>query len=168
MRCRGLDVRNRSTRPLARTMGALKGIHMSELPVLADFDSSNFDEFPCCGIRNPADEGRRQKLCWIRKNLAKGLRARTLVAQGKPCGYIEYLPVRGQVRGRDCPRGSRGLRVEASHRRTQIAPRGTKCPDSVRGFRSDPEWPAAGRPSDQPHAIPEHHEEADRFVGRPL
>jgi hypothetical protein len=74
---------------------------MTELPVLVDMNSRNLDGLPCCGIMNPAHEGRQRKSCWIENNLAKGLRARTLVTGKRPCGYIEYLPGEYAWRGVD-------------------------------------------------------------------
>ncbi|MGA2183951.1 MAG: GNAT family N-acetyltransferase [Bryobacteraceae bacterium] len=61
--------------------------------MLVEVNPTNLDTLPCCGIRNPAHPGRRQKHCWLQANFKFGLRARTLLApDGKPCGYIEYLP----------------------------------------------------------------------------
>ena len=62
-------------------------------PRLIDVDAANFDTLPCCGIKSPAHPGRQQKQCWLQANARFGLRARILLApDGKPAGYIEYLP----------------------------------------------------------------------------
>jgi hypothetical protein len=62
-------------------------------PRLVAVDESNFDQFPCCGIKSPAHPGRREKRCWLQSNAPHGLRAKTLLApDGHPAGYIEYLP----------------------------------------------------------------------------
>ncbi len=66
---------------------------MPQLPVLVDITSENIETLRCCGIKNPRHEGRQEKNCWAKQYLAKGLRARVLVAaDGRQCGYIEYLP----------------------------------------------------------------------------
>jgi len=57
-------------------------------PTLVDIDDA-----PCCGIKNPAHPGLLSKQRWLKTQCSLGLRARRLVgADGKPCGYIEYLP----------------------------------------------------------------------------
>ena len=62
-------------------------------PVLIDLDSSNLAEFPCCGIKNPSHPGLLAKRCWLKAQFNLGLRAKILLdANGKPFGYIEYLP----------------------------------------------------------------------------
>ena len=62
-------------------------------PVLIDIDSSNLAEFPCCGIKNPSHPGLLAKRCWLKAQFSLGLRAKILLgADGKPFGYIEYLP----------------------------------------------------------------------------
>jgi len=66
---------------------------VSRAPRLIDIDSASFDTLPCCGIKNPAHPGRRQKQCWLLANARFGLQARVLLApEGQPAGYIEYLP----------------------------------------------------------------------------
>jgi hypothetical protein len=66
---------------------------LKHTPQLVEIDAANFDTFPCCGIKNPTHPGRRQKQCWLEANAQCGLRAKTLLApDGRPGGYIEYLP----------------------------------------------------------------------------
>jgi hypothetical protein len=66
-------------------------------------DGTNFDRLPCCGIKNPTHPGRREKQCWLAANAKFGLRAKTLLApDGKPAGYIEYVPGEFAWRGVDC------------------------------------------------------------------
>lgn len=66
---------------------------MSGKPNLVDIDASNFGALPCCGIKDSAHPGRRQKQCWLQANREFGLRAKALLApDGEPAGYIEYLP----------------------------------------------------------------------------
>lgn len=66
---------------------------MTGKPSLLDVDAASFDSLPCCGIKDAAHPGRRQKRCWLEANARCGLRARALVApDGRACGYIEYLP----------------------------------------------------------------------------
>ncbi len=66
---------------------------MTQLPVLIDLDPARAGTSSCCGIKNPAHEGRRRKICWMQANLKNGLRAKALVAPGgRQCGYLEYLP----------------------------------------------------------------------------
>jgi ribosomal protein S18 acetylase RimI-like enzyme len=66
---------------------------MAREPLLVDLDPANLDSLPCCGIKSPAHPGRRQKHCWMKANFKAGLRAKALLApDGRPCGYIEYLP----------------------------------------------------------------------------
>jgi len=60
---------------------------------MVDIDAANFNSLPCCGIKNPAHAGRRQKQCWLQANARFGLRAKALLApDGQASGYIEYLP----------------------------------------------------------------------------
>jgi len=62
-------------------------------PVLIDINSSNLEEYPCCGIKNNSHRGLRAKRCWMKAQFSLGLRAKILVdPEGKPFGYIEYLP----------------------------------------------------------------------------
>jgi hypothetical protein len=62
-------------------------------PVLIDIDGASLDESPCCGIKNSAHPGLVSKRCWLKTHFSLGLRAKTLIdPDGKPCGYIEYLP----------------------------------------------------------------------------
>lgn len=75
---------------------------MTGKPSLVDIDAASFDTLPCCGIKDAAHPGRRQKHCWLEANAKFGLRARALVApDGRPCGYIEYLPGEFAWRGVD-------------------------------------------------------------------
>jgi ribosomal protein S18 acetylase RimI-like enzyme len=56
-------------------------------------DSSTFDSLPCCGIKDRSHPGRVEKCCWLRENATSGLRAKAILApDGKPGGYIEYVP----------------------------------------------------------------------------
>ncbi len=72
---------------------------------LADVTKDNLAEFPCCGIKNPAHEGHRQKTGWIKAHLDKGLRIKFLVdGKGVPFGYIEYLPGEYAWRGIEASR----------------------------------------------------------------
>ena len=78
-------------------MGASEGP-----PRLIDVDAASFETLPCCGIKNPAHPGRRQKYCWLEANARFRLRAKTLLApDGQPGGYIEYLPGEFAWRGVD-------------------------------------------------------------------
>jgi GNAT superfamily N-acetyltransferase len=62
-------------------------------PRLIDVDAETFDSLPCCGIKSPSHPGRREKCCWLRDNAQFGLRAKAILApDGKPGGYIEYVP----------------------------------------------------------------------------
>lgn len=62
-------------------------------PTLIDIDSVNLTSAPCCGIKDPSHPGLALKRCWIQAHLHLGLKAKTLMDDdGKPCGYIEYLP----------------------------------------------------------------------------
>jgi len=66
---------------------------MTAGPVLIDIGADNIDEAPCCGIQDPAHPGLRSKRCWLKAQCGLGLGAKQLRApDGKPCGYIEYLP----------------------------------------------------------------------------
>jgi len=66
---------------------------MPRKPVLIDVNLSNLDSLPCCGIKNPAHPGVIAKRRWLRQHLPLGLNAKILIDNdGKPCGYIEYLP----------------------------------------------------------------------------
>jgi len=66
---------------------------MTLKPRLVEVDAANFDTLPCCGIKNPTHPGRQQKQCWLEANAKSGLRAKTLLApDGRPSGYIEYVP----------------------------------------------------------------------------
>jgi len=98
---------------LARSSAALSGISLRQFfieavqskvttkgrppvigkPRLIDVDAASFDTLPCCGIKSPTHPGRQQKRCWLEANAEFGLRAKTLLApDGRPSGYIEYLP----------------------------------------------------------------------------
>jgi hypothetical protein len=71
---------------------------------LIDFEAANCGRLPCCGIQNCDHPGRREKLRWLQANARYGLRARTLMApDGKPAGYIEYIPGEYAWRGVECP-----------------------------------------------------------------
>jgi len=71
-------------------------------PRLVDVDATSFDTLPCCGIKCPTHPGRQEKYCWLQSNAQFGLRAKTLLApDGKPSGYIEYLPGEFAWRGVD-------------------------------------------------------------------
>lgn len=75
---------------------------MTPKPVLIELDPANLESLPCCGIKSPAHAGRRQKNCWLKTSFKKGLRAKALLApDGRPCGYIEYLPGEFAWRGVD-------------------------------------------------------------------
>jgi len=74
----------------------------SNTPALIDIDASNFHVLPCCGIKSESHPGRKEKCAWLQSNARFGLRARALLApDGKPCGYIEYLPGEHAWRGVD-------------------------------------------------------------------
>ena len=69
---------------------------------LVDADDATFRTLPCCGIKNPEHPGRREKHRWLQANAKLGLRAKTLLApDGRPSGYIEYLPGEFAWRGVD-------------------------------------------------------------------
>jgi len=60
---------------------------------LVDVDTAGFEALPCCGIKSKSHPGRQQKQCWLKANAKFGVRAKTLLApDGRPSGYIEYLP----------------------------------------------------------------------------
>jgi len=64
-----------------------------QLPVLLDLDAARAETIPCCGVKNPAHEGRRRKNCWFQENFEVGLRGKVLIAPDhRQCGYIEYAP----------------------------------------------------------------------------
>jgi GNAT superfamily N-acetyltransferase len=66
---------------------------MAQLPVLTGLDPANVEELPCCGVKSPAHEGRRQKNCWLQSNFKNGLQAKVAVTpDNRQCGYIEYVP----------------------------------------------------------------------------
>lgn len=66
---------------------------MTPTPAMIDLDRSNLETLPCCGVKNPAHDGRIRKNCWLRTYLKKGLRGKVLLTPDhRPCGYIEYLP----------------------------------------------------------------------------
>jgi len=72
---------------------------------LVDVTKDNLAEFPCCGIKNSAHEGHRQKTGWIKTHLDKGLRIKFMVdGKGVPFGYIEYLPGECAWRGIEASR----------------------------------------------------------------
>jgi len=69
---------------------------------LIDVDTASFDALPCCGIKDPAHPGRREKCRWLQTNAKFGLRAKALLApDGEPGGYIEYIPGEFAWRGVD-------------------------------------------------------------------
>jgi L-amino acid N-acyltransferase YncA len=75
---------------------------MPEPPAIVDLTPENLEVMRCCGVTNPAHEGRRAKNCWFRENFKRGLRAKVLVApDGRQCGYIEYVPGEYAWRGVD-------------------------------------------------------------------
>ena len=83
-------------------MGASKVARDVANARLIDIDAANFDTLPCCGINNPAHSGRQEKRCWLQENAKYGLRAKALLApDGRPCGYIEYVPGEFAWRGVD-------------------------------------------------------------------
>jgi len=66
---------------------------MTPTPRVIDVDAASFDTLPCCGIKSPSHSGRQEKRCWLQANAKFGLRAKMILgADGKPGGYIEYLP----------------------------------------------------------------------------
>ncbi|QOY89735.1 GNAT family N-acetyltransferase [Paludibaculum fermentans] len=66
---------------------------MAQPPVLVDLDAANFESLPCCGVVNESHSGRCDKNKWLKTYLKKGLRAKVMLgANGRQCGYIEYLP----------------------------------------------------------------------------
>jgi len=66
---------------------------MTRKPSLITVDEANFDSLPCCGIKCATHPGRVRKRSWMQANAAFGLRAKILLTpEGRPCGYIEYLP----------------------------------------------------------------------------
>src|SRR6266545_4178971 len=74
----------------------------SPMPVLVDIDRANLATLPCCGVKDLAHEGRRQKTCWLNTHFKKGLRAKVaLTPDNRQCGYIEYLPGEYAWRGVD-------------------------------------------------------------------
>ena len=71
-------------------------------PRLIDIDPASFDSLPCCGIKNHTHPGRQEKRCWLETNAKFGVRAKALLApDGRPCGYIEYVPGEFAWRGVD-------------------------------------------------------------------
>ncbi len=83
-------------------MKRAKVVDSEPAPRLVDVDDASFDKLPCCGIKNSAHPGRREKGCWLQGNAKYGLRAKTLLAPGgQPAGYIEYVPGEFAWRGVD-------------------------------------------------------------------
>ncbi len=75
---------------------------MPKMPVLVDLDAASIEILPCCGVKNPAHEGRCKKNQWLKTQFKKGLRAKVLLTpDGRQCGYIEYLPGEYAWRGVD-------------------------------------------------------------------
>ncbi len=73
---------------------------MPPLPILIDINKTNLHAVPCCGIQNPAHPGLVSKRLWLMEHFKLGLKARVLMDEdGKPCGYIEYLPGEHAWRG---------------------------------------------------------------------
>lgn len=69
---------------------------------MIDMDGRNFEDLPCCGIQSPTHPGRAEKLCWLKANAGRGVRAKALVSpDGKQAGYMEYLPGEFAWRGVD-------------------------------------------------------------------
>jgi len=90
-----------------------KGTAMLQTPVLVDLTAANVEQYACCGAKDPAHEGRRRKIRWMKAQFKKGLRARVLLtdageggtpagggpAKGRQAGYIEYMPGEHAWRG---------------------------------------------------------------------
>jgi hypothetical protein len=77
---------------------------MASLPHLVDLDPSRVETYACCGVTNPAHEGRGRKICWLKNHFAKGLRAKVLLTpENRQCGYVEYLPAEHAWRGVEAP-----------------------------------------------------------------
>ena len=75
---------------------------MTSGPDLVEIGASNFDTFPCCGIKSPTHTGHRRKRCWLEANAPFGLSAKALIAPGgRQAGYIEYIPGEFAWRGVD-------------------------------------------------------------------
>jgi GNAT superfamily N-acetyltransferase len=75
---------------------------MTRMPVLVDLDPANIETLPCCGVSNPAHEGRCDKIRWLKTQFKKGLRAKALLTPDqRQCGYIEYIPGEYAWRGVD-------------------------------------------------------------------
>ncbi|MBZ5617449.1 MAG: GNAT family N-acetyltransferase [Acidobacteriia bacterium] len=88
---------------------------MTQMPVLIDLDPARVETLSCCGVKNPAHEGRRQKNCWLKANFKLGLRAKVAVTpDNRQCGYIEYLPGEHAWRGVDA-RGYMFIHCVFSH-----------------------------------------------------
>lgn len=66
---------------------------MPPQPVLVDINPANLNSIPCCGIKDLAHPGLAAKRAWMQAHFSLGLKAKALIDEdGKPCGYIEYLP----------------------------------------------------------------------------
>jgi GNAT superfamily N-acetyltransferase len=75
---------------------------MIELPVWIDLAPANLESLPCCGIKNPDHEGRRQKNCWLNTSFKTGLRSKVLLTRdNRQCGFLEYVPGEHAWRGVD-------------------------------------------------------------------
>jgi ribosomal protein S18 acetylase RimI-like enzyme len=63
-------------------------------PVIVDVNRENVSRYPVACFMNPASEGYRQKVAWLKKRLAEGLKIKLLYFENdRKChGYIEYLP----------------------------------------------------------------------------
>lgn len=73
-------------------------------PSLVTVDATNFDALPCCGIKCGTHAGRIEKKRWFEANTKFGLRAKHLLRpDGKPVGYIEYIPGEFAWRAVDAP-----------------------------------------------------------------
>jgi L-amino acid N-acyltransferase YncA len=63
-------------------------------PVIVDVNRGNVSLYPAACFMNPASEGYRQKITWLKKRFAEGLKIKLLYLENdRKChGFIEYLP----------------------------------------------------------------------------
>jgi hypothetical protein len=74
-------------------------------PVVVDVNRENVSLYPAACFMNPASEGYRQKITWLKKRFAEGLKMKLLYLENdRRChGFIEYLPGEHAWRTVDAP-----------------------------------------------------------------
>ena len=74
-------------------------------PVIVDVNEGNISRYPAACFMNPASEGYRQKVIWLKKRFSEGLKIKLLYFENdRKChGYIEYIPGENAWRAVDAP-----------------------------------------------------------------